>query len=110
MQWSENGSARVTDFLMTQGVNDGQMQLNAVGEQLAATHAEGDERDRSVLRWVHPVPDDTPRPSRKVPKPLTTRAFDSLIFPIWEIDNKIACLYVCIGIGLSLSPGFPLRR
>jgi hypothetical protein len=135
MQLSENRVARVANFLMSQGVNDNQMQLKAVGEELAVTHAEDDQRDRSVLLWVHPVPDDTP-PPRKVPKPLTTRnfkiamvsglsvtqainvgklfrvkigggvAFDGLIFLIWDVDNKIACLYVYIGIGLGAGLSF----
>ena len=45
MELSENRVARVANFLMTQGVDDSQMQLNAVGEELAATHAEDDQRD-----------------------------------------------------------------
>jgi hypothetical protein len=136
MELSENRVARVSNFLMAQGVNDSQMQLKAVGEELAATHSEDDQRDRSVLLWVHPVPEDTPPPPPKVPKPLTTRnfkismvsglsvtqainvgklfkvkigggvAFDGLIFLIWDIDNKIACLYVYIGIGLGAGLSF----
>ena len=136
MQLSENRVARVANFLMTQGVDDSQMQLNAVGEELAATHAEDDQRDRSVLLWVHPVPEDTPPPPPKAPKPLTTRNFkismvsglsvtqainvgklfkvkigggvdfDGLIFLIWDTDNKIACLYVYLGIGLGAGLSF----
>ena len=136
MELSENRVARVYNFLMAQGVSDSQMQLKAVGEELAKTHSEDDPRDRSVLLWVHPVPEDTPPPPPKVPKTLTTRnfkismvsglsvnqalnvgklfkvkigggvAFDGLIFLIWDTDNNIACLYVYIGIGLGVGLSF----
>ena len=63
---------------MTRGVAPGQMQLDAIGEEHAATHALDDPRDRAVILWVKPKLKNDPPPPRKVPpkpKPLISQKF-----------------------------------
>ena len=73
---SQTRVGRVASFLSTLGIDGEQMQLDAIGEQNAKTHALDDEHDRGVLLWVYPRFEYEPPPPRKVPtKPLVTRHF-----------------------------------
>jgi OmpA family len=77
MELSQTRVGRVANFLSTRGIASEQMQLDAVGEELAAKHAdEDDPRDRSVTLWVYPRFElNTPLPRRVPPRPLVTRHF-----------------------------------
>lgn len=76
---SQNRVVTVAGFLTSQGVDADQMQLDAVGEELAekANHAQDDERDRSVTVLVQPKVQvhDTPPPRKVPPKPKVSRQF-----------------------------------
>lgn len=66
----ETSMARVGSvhaFLLDRGVDPGQIEPNAVGEEEAKTHAIDDERDRAVRLWVMPKFKYEPRPPKKVP-------------------------------------------
>jgi hypothetical protein len=77
MTTSQARVIRVASFLSEKEIRAEQMQLDAVGEENAATHDEDDERDRSVRLWVlpkfHYVPVPVPRPVPR--KPFTSRHF-----------------------------------
>jgi hypothetical protein len=76
MELSQTRVGRVANFLSARGIDSAQMQLDAVGEELATNHAEDDPRDRSVRLWVLPKLKFDPPPPRKVPlRPLATRHF-----------------------------------
>jgi hypothetical protein len=69
MELSQTRVGRVATFLSKQGIDSEQMQLQAVGETKAQSHADDDARDRSVKLWVLPkLPVIPPRPlPRHVP-------------------------------------------
>jgi len=79
MELSRNRVVTVARFLGTQGIDAEQMQLDAVGEELAdaARHSQDDERDRSVKIWVMPKLhfEPAPPPPKVPPRPKTTRHF-----------------------------------
>ena len=95
MTTSQARVSRVAAFLGEKGIGGEQMQLDAVGEENAATHDEDDERDRSVRLWVvpkfHYVPAPVPRPVPR--KPFTSRHF------------KISML-----VGFSLSTSSTIKK
>lgn len=67
---------RVADFLKDGGIAETQMQLDAVGEELAAKHGPDDERDRGVALLILPkAKNDPPPPPRPPTKPPTTQKF-----------------------------------
>lgn len=67
---------RVGDFLKGAGITDQQMQLDAVGEEMAVGHALDDERDRGVAVLVLPkAKNDPPPPPRPPQKPRITSNF-----------------------------------
>jgi hypothetical protein len=67
---------KVQGHLLSRGVSEVQMQPNAVGENLATTHAADDQRDRAVELYVLPKAKNAPRPPRHVPrKSLVSRKF-----------------------------------
>jgi hypothetical protein len=70
---------RVADFLRSAGVNDRQMQLEAIGEDMAVGHAMDDERDRGVALLVLPkfkrVDPPPPPPPKPPPKPMISSNF-----------------------------------
>jgi hypothetical protein len=76
MQLSDSRVTNVGNFLYGRGIQFEQMQMKAVGEELAGGHSEDDPRDRSVLLWVHPKEKHDPPPKPKVPsRPLASRYF-----------------------------------
>jgi hypothetical protein len=87
MELSQTRVGRVANFLSTRGILAEQMQLDAVGETLAAAHSEDDARDRSVRIWVLPqvefefapiVP--APLPRKPPPIPKITQHFKIALF------------------------------
>jgi hypothetical protein len=60
---------RVAEYLRANGVSDSQMQLEAIGEELASTQPADDERDRAVEFIVRPKKKGEPPPPRVIPKP-----------------------------------------
>jgi hypothetical protein len=82
--------SRVAAFLAEHGIAGEQMQLDAIGEENAATHAEDDERDRSVRLWVAPkfhyVPE--PIPQRVPSKPLTSRHFKIAMLVSFSVSTS----------------------
>lgn len=67
---------RVGDYLRGAGVAERQMQLDAVGEELAVGHANDDERDRGVAFLVLPKAKNDPPPApRPPPKPSVATKF-----------------------------------
>lgn len=124
---------RVADFLTSAGILRAQMQLEAVGEELAVGHAKDDERDRGVALLILPKKKDEPPPKpTPPPKPKITTNFkaamitglsgakaakfakylkgkvgagvaaDALFFQIWDVENKLACIYVYVGVGIGV--------
>jgi hypothetical protein len=95
METSMTRASRVQAYLYDHGVSTDQVQADAVGEELAATHAEDDEQDRSVLLWVYPKFEEDPKPPprRVPPRPKVSRHF------------KLAML-----TGLSVSQAFKFAR
>ncbi|HJZ92230.1 MAG TPA: OmpA family protein [Gemmataceae bacterium] len=77
METSMTRASRVQAYLYDNGVSVDQVQPDAIGEEGAATHAEDDERDRSVLLWVYPKFKDDPKPPprRVPPRPKVSRHF-----------------------------------
>ncbi|HET6573359.1 MAG TPA: OmpA family protein [Fimbriiglobus sp.] len=76
METSMVRASRVQAYLYDHGVSADQVQPDAVGEELAATHANDDERDRSVRLWVFPKFKYDPPPPRRVPRrPKVSRHF-----------------------------------
>jgi hypothetical protein len=76
MELSQTRVGRVANFLSTRAIASEQMQLDAVGEELAANHVEDDPRDRSVRLWVLPKFEFDPPPPRRVPpRPKVSRHF-----------------------------------
>jgi hypothetical protein len=68
--------SRVAAFLEGKGVAPQQMQLNAVGAELAAGHALDDERDRGVVVVVLPrAKVDPPPPPPVPPRPKVSQQF-----------------------------------
>ncbi len=94
METSMVRAGQVRAYLLDHGVSPDQIQADAVGEELAATHAEDEERDRSVRLWVFPkFKYDPPPPRRVPPRPKISRHF------------KLAML-----TGLSVSQGAKLAN
>jgi hypothetical protein len=60
---------RVAAYLRANGVNDEQMQLEAVGEELANKQPADDERDRAVEFVIRPKKKGDPPPPRTIPRP-----------------------------------------
>jgi hypothetical protein len=76
MQLSKVRVNRVANFLTAAGVLRTQMQLEAVGEELAVGHAMDDERDRGVALLILPKKKDDPPPKpTPPPKPKITTTF-----------------------------------
>jgi hypothetical protein len=72
METSQTREGRVAAYLADHGVNWDQMQVDAVGEEVAnkLKHTEDDPRDRSVTIWVLPrINVNVPLPKRVPPKP-----------------------------------------
>jgi hypothetical protein len=114
--------SRVAVFLQARGVKADQMQLYAVGAELAAGHALDDERDRGVVLVVHPKARVDPPPPPVPPRPKVSRQFqltlvaglsagkalrfakylkgkvgaglavDALFFQVWDTTNNLACI------------------
>jgi hypothetical protein len=76
---SQTRVGRVANFLQLKGIDSEQMQLDAVGEELAdaAGHSQDDMRDRSVKIWVMPKLhfEPAPPPPKVPPRPKVTRHF-----------------------------------
>lgn len=106
MTLSQTRVGRVAYFLGIKGISTDQMQLDAIGEEQAAHHAEDDQRDRSVLLWVYPRFHYDPPPPRKVPpKPLTTRHFKISMVTGLSVSQAInvgKLLRVKVGGGAAL--------
>ncbi|WP_448956057.1 OmpA family protein [Labrys neptuniae] len=88
MTLSQVREGSVQAYLLDNGVNADQIEVNAVGSSLTAHHALDDDRDRSVLIWVYPNIDHKP-PTKKVPKrPKTSTTFriavDGSYPPLWK--------------------------
>lgn len=66
---SERRVKNIGNELVKRGISNRQMQLKAVGEALAQTHAREDELDRAVLLVIHPVPRESPPPPKQIPPP-----------------------------------------
>jgi hypothetical protein len=69
MALSRRRVQNVAQVLRSLGVLDRQMQLDAVGEELAKFHQMEDEMDRAVALIVIPVAKDSPKPKPNVPPP-----------------------------------------
>jgi hypothetical protein len=69
MELSKRRVRQVADFLKSRGIRETQMQLNAVGEEMAVGHALDDERDRAVALLVYPRHRIDPPPPPQPPKP-----------------------------------------
>lgn len=136
METSMVRAGKVQAYLIDHGASPDQIQADAVGEELAATHAEDDERDRSVRLWVFPkFKYDPPPPRRVPPRPKISRhfklamltglsvsqaaktkflkgriargiAFDTIFFIVWDTTNNLGCIYVYIGPGIGVGLSF----
>jgi hypothetical protein len=71
MEVSQTRVSRVAAYLTDHDIRFDQMQVDAVGEELAnkLKHSEDDPRDRSVMIWVMPKKTSVPPPKRVPPKP-----------------------------------------
>ncbi len=71
MEISQTRVSRVAAYLTDHDIRFDQMQVDAVGEELAnkLKHSEDDPRDRSVTIWVLPKTSPVPPPKRVPPKP-----------------------------------------
>jgi outer membrane protein OmpA-like peptidoglycan-associated protein len=58
--------ANAAQFLRSLGILDRQMQLDAVGEELAQSHALEDPNDRAVALVVLPVAKESPSPPKNI--------------------------------------------
>jgi hypothetical protein len=69
MGLSRRRVANAAQFLRSLGILDRQMQLDAVGEELAQSHALEDANDRAVGLLVLPVAKESPSPPKNIPPP-----------------------------------------
>lgn len=119
---------KVAEILRDKGILDRQMQLDAVGEQLAQAHANEDETDRAVELVVLPVARESPPPPREVPPPppvsdqfrirmlgglagsIGVGQVENLFFQILDTRNNLTAFYTysSAGMGRGLIPRVPL--
>lgn len=124
MELSRRRVKNVAIVLKSFGIGDGQMQLNAVGEEFAKGHILEDEADRAVALVVIPVAHDEPPPPPKIPDaPPTSDVFkvrmlaglsasagpfqvENLFFQIADTKNNLTSFYVYSseGVGKGLIP------
>ncbi len=69
LELSKRRVNNIAAILRTQGIFNRQMQLDAIGEEQAQTHAMEEESDRAVALVVIPVAPDSPPPPKKIPPP-----------------------------------------
>jgi OmpA family len=99
---SQNRVVNVASFLSERGIDSEQMQLDAVGEELAATHTEDDERDRSVMLLVLPKMKFTPPPPRVVPpRPLVSRHFKIALITGLSVSQALNVAKIFRGVKLG---------
>jgi hypothetical protein len=113
MTLSQTRVGRVQAYLADQEIGFDQMEVDAVGEEVAnkLKHTEDDPHDRSVTIWVLPkLKFDPPPPKRVPPKPKVTRAFkiamvtDLSASYLVNLEKKLAALGRS-GLGKALSKG-----
>jgi len=128
MGLSKRRVRNIASILRGLGVLDRQMQLDAVGEQLASAHALEDQSDRSVALVVIPVARQSLPPSRQVPAapPVSTQfkvrllggldgsagplQIETIFFQIADTKNSKTAFYVyrAGGVGKGLIKGLNL--
>lgn len=127
MDLSQRRVNKVVAHLVSRGVLMGQIQPSAVGETMAMSGVNEDQRDRAVAVLVLGVaPSPPPPPPRPViPATPTSMVFrirmlgglgggslglaaDQLYFQIWDHRNSLTCFYQYTGGGLGRSVRLPL--
>jgi hypothetical protein len=114
MDLSKRRVNNIASILRTHGVLDRQMQLEAVGEELAQAHVMEDELDRAVDLVVLPMARESPPPPKRVPRvsdefkirqlgalAATAGGFqrDNNFFQIADTRNKFTAFYSYTGAG-----------
>jgi hypothetical protein len=126
MALSKRRVRKVAAYLAGRGILAKQMQLDAVGEEMAIGHALEDEADRAVALLILPVKRDSPPPPPRPPKPRpVTDKFkirmlaglsasagpaqtENLFFQIVDKDHGVTAFFHYGSLGLGKSVRLPL--